>query len=159
MKTRVETYFEREHLPYTVLYLEESTATVPLAAAALGVEQERIAKSLTYRLKDRDIMIIACGTARIDNRKFKDTFGCKAKMMTPEEALALTGYAVGGVCPFDLSGEISVYLDESLRRFDFVYPAAGASNACTKISPDELAALTHAQWVDVAKEAIGVAAE
>ena len=151
MKTHVETYFKREGLPYEVLYLTESTATVPLAAAALGVKPERIAKSLTYRLKERDIMVVACGTARIDNRKFKETFGCKAKMMTPEEALALTGYAVGGVCPFDLPEGIRVYLDESLRRFDAVYPAAGASNACTKISPTQLQQLTNALWVDVSK--------
>ena len=151
MKTKVEEYFEREHLPYKVLYMDQSTATVPLAAAALGVEPDRIAKSLTFRLKERDIMILACGTARIDNRKFKDAFGCKAKMMTPEEALALTGYAVGGVCPFDLPENIAVYLDESLRRFETVFPAAGASNACVEMAPGEIARLTGAQWIDVAK--------
>ena len=138
-------------MPYRVRYLEESTATVPLAARALGVEPERIAKTLGYRLKERDIVVVASGTARIDNRKFKDAFGCKAKMMTPGEALELTGYAVGGVCPFDLPEDIGVYLDRSLEGFQTVFPAAGASNACTEMTPRELEEVTGGVWVDVAK--------
>lgn len=133
----------------TILDFPVSSATVELAAKAVGVAPELIAKTLTYRLKDRDIIIVMSGTARLSNRKFKDTFHCKAKMLTPEEALTVTGHAVGGVCPFGLKTPVKVYLDTSLIAFDYVYPAAGEANNAVKIKVSEFAALCDAEWVEV----------
>lgn len=152
-KERVEDYFRsigREDL--TVLEFETSSATVELAAQAVGAPPERIAKTLGLRLKDRDILIVMCGTARLSNQKFKDLFHCKAKMLTPEQTLAATGHPVGGVCPFGLATDISVYLDQSLCKFDYVYPAAGAANNAVKIRVEEFPQLTGGQWIDVCQE-------
>ena len=150
-KKEVEEYFRsigREDLK--ILEFDRSSATVELAAQAVGVAPELIAKTLTYDLKDgRHVIIVASGTARVSNRKFKDCFGCKARMMDHEEALRLTGHAVGGVCPFGLKTPIEVYLDESLKQFEYVYPAAGEANNAVKIRVDEFASLTGGQWIDV----------
>ncbi|HZJ76705.1 MAG TPA: YbaK/EbsC family protein [Oscillospiraceae bacterium] len=145
----VEKYFEEKSLPHEIIYLDESSATVPLAAEALGVEEAMIAKSLAFKLKDRDIVIVTCGTARIDNKKYKKTFSCKAKMVPIDETSEVTGHPVGGVCPFALPGGVDVYLDESLKNFDIVYPAAGSTNSAVRMKPEEMLEITGAQWVDV----------
>ena len=150
-KKEVAEYFEsigRSDLQ--IIEFSQSSATVELAAQAAGVAPELIAKTLTYDLKDGShIIIVTSGTARVSNRKFKDCFHCKAKMMSHEEALELTGHPIGGVCPFGLKTPIDVYLDESLKRFDEVYPAAGAANNAVKIKVAEFADIAKASWVDV----------
>ena len=129
-----------------------SSATVELAAAALGVEGARIAKSLTFKKGSGALLIAAAGDARVDTRKFKDTFGCKAKMLSPDEVLALVGHPVGGVCPFGINDGVEVYLDESLRRFDTVFPACGSANSAVGLTPEEFFTVSAARgWVDVFK--------
>ncbi len=145
----VEKYFKDKNLPHKIIYLDESSATVPLAAEALGVEEAMIAKTLAFKLKDRNIVIVTCGTARVNNKKYKKVFGCKAKMIPVDETLEITGHPVGGVCPFALPDEIDVYLDESLKNFEIVYPAAGSTNSAVKMTPEEILEITGAQWVDV----------
>ena len=131
---------------------EVSSATVDLAAAALGVDGARIAKTLSFKKDDGCVLVVAAGDARIDNRKFKDTFGCKAKMLSPDEVLSLVGHAVGGVCPFGRNEGVPVWLDESLRRFESVFPAAGSSNSALELSLDELYSCSEAVgWTDVCK--------
>lgn len=132
-----------------VFELEESSATVELAAKAIGVEPSLIAKTLSFRVKDRCILVVTKGDARIDNKKFKHFFGTKAKMLEFDEVESITGHPVGGVCPFGLKGDLDVYIDNSIRDFEYVYPAAGASNAALKISPREIEEITGGQWVDV----------
>ena len=123
-----------------------------LAAAALGVDGARIAKTLSFKKEDGCLLVVAAGDARIDNRKFKDTFSCKAKMLTPGEAESLIGHSVGGVCPFGRNDGVPVWLDVSLRRFDTVYPAAGSASSAIELSLDELYAFSEASgWVDVCR--------
>jgi prolyl-tRNA editing enzyme YbaK/EbsC (Cys-tRNA(Pro) deacylase) len=133
--------------------LSQSSATVALAAQALGVAPARIAKTLSFQKEDGCILLVAAGDARVDNAKFKAAFGRKAKMLTPEEALRLTGHAVGGVCPFALEGRpAEVWLDESLRRFDTVFPACGSANSAIELTLTELLEISRAKgWVDVCK--------
>ena len=129
-----------------------SSATVELAAQALGVAPERIAKTLAFQNGDGCILILAAGDARVNNRKFKDRFSMKAKMLSPEDTLRLVGHPVGGVCPFGINDGIPVYLDESLRRFETVFPAVGSANSAIELNLDELFAYSHAEeWVDVCK--------
>ena len=130
-----------------------SSATVELAAAALGTDGARIAKTISLSKPEGSCILIVCaGDMKIDNRKFKDKFGFKAKMLSPDEALALTGHAVGGVCPFALPEGVEVYLDRSLTRFDTVYPAAGSSNSAVELSCDELFRYSGAlSWEDLCK--------
>lgn len=129
-----------------------SSATVELAAAALGIDGARIAKSISLASPDGCILVVCAGDVKIDNKKFKERFSLKPKMLSPDEALALTGHAVGGVCPFALPEGVAVYLDESLKRFDTVYPAAGSSNSALELSCDELYKFSGAlAWVDVCK--------
>lgn len=150
---RVKQYFEEHNIPNEIILLKESSATVELAAKALGREPGEIAKSLALKQKDgRIIILVVCGTARIDNRKYKDTFQCKAQMMTPEETLSATGYPVGGVCPFALRPAIVVYLDESLKRYSEVYPAAGTGNSAVRFSIRELENATKGTWVNVTQD-------
>ena len=130
---------------------EVSSATVELAAAALGCEGARIAKTLSFKLSDGVVLIVAAGDAKVDNHKFKEKFHQKAKMLTPEEAVDLVGHAVGGVCPFGVNDGVRVYLDESLRRFDIVYPACGSSNSAVKLTPEELCAASGGEWADLCK--------
>lgn len=131
---------------------EVSSATVDLAAQALGVEPGHIAKTISLYDGDSAMVILAAGDAKIDNRKFKDQFGFKAKMLTPEDALRFTGHAVGGICPFGLATPLRVYLDESLRRFDMVYPACGTANSAVALTCSELEEASEAMgWVDVCK--------
>jgi len=147
----VKAYFRENDLPYEVMEFETSTETVERAAQALGVAPALIAKSLAFKVKDRAVLVVTKGDARIDNRKFKEQFQAKARMMSPEEVLEITGHPVGGVCPFGLKQPMEIYLDESLRPFERVYPAAGSRKTCIEISPAELARLTRAPWVDVCK--------
>lgn len=150
--TRVREYFHqinRDDLE--ILEFSVSSATVDLAAAAVGVEPGRIAKSLSCKLKDGAVVIVMSGTARLSNHKFKEFFGARAKMLKPEETEELTGHAVGGVCPFGLKDGVRVYLDQSLQTYDTVYPAAGASNNAVQIKVSEFAEITHGEWADLSE--------
>jgi prolyl-tRNA editing enzyme YbaK/EbsC (Cys-tRNA(Pro) deacylase) len=147
----VKKQFKEEGLPLEVIELDTSTATVELAAAALGVEPARIAKTMAFRLKDRDILLLTKGDVKVDNRKFKDYFKEKARFISPEDVEEATGHPVGGVCPFGLIKPLDIYLDESLKVFDYVYPAGGGPNTAVKISVDYLAEVTKGTWVDVCK--------
>lgn len=132
--------------------LSESSATVALAAQALGCEPARIAKTLSFEDGEGAILILAAGDARIDNAKFKHRFGMKARMLSAERVEPLIGHGVGGVCPFGANEGIPVYLDESLRRFDIVYPAAGTAASAVRLTLDELERASEADgWVDVTK--------
>jgi Cys-tRNA(Pro) deacylase len=147
----VRTYLRDHGLEHDILEFSGSTETVGLAAQALGVKPGLIAKTLAFKLRDKGVLVVIKGDARIDNRKFKDRFGVRAKMMSPGEVLEKTGHPVGGVCPFALKEKLEIYLDESLRPFEKVYPAAGSKNSCIEITPEELFRITGAQWIDVCK--------
>ena len=138
------------HAPdIAILELDGSSATVELAARGHGVAPAQIAKTLSLRIKDRSLLVVTCGDARLNNRKVKDVLGGKASMLGAEEVVALTGHPVGGVCPFGLATPLPVYCDVSLRAFDEVLPAAGSTNSAMRINPDRMAALVSADWVDV----------
>lgn len=129
-----------------------SSATVALAAEALGCEQQRIAKTLSFSIDGTPILIVTAGDIRIDNTKYKAQFGTKAKMLAYDEVETKIGHAVGGVCPFGVNSEVEVYLDESLKRFDTVFPACGSENSAIELSIKELEALSgYKHWVDVGK--------
>lgn len=148
----VTLYLKQFNRDKDVLEFPVSSATVELAAQALNTEPQRIAKTLAFKENDSCIVVVAAGDAKVDNQKFKQTFGYKAKMLTFEETLELTGHAVDGVCPFDLPDGVKAYLDISMRRFDFVYPACGSSNSAIKLTCDELEEYSKAEkWVDVCK--------
>jgi prolyl-tRNA editing enzyme YbaK/EbsC (Cys-tRNA(Pro) deacylase) len=135
----------------TILEHQLSTATVALAAAALGVEEGQIAKTLALRLGEQNALLVAAGHARLDNQKAKVAFGAKAKMLSPDETFELTSHRVGGVCPFGLPAPVTIYCDISLLQYTEVYPAAGSSNSAVRLSPERLAQLVNAQWVDVCR--------
>ena len=135
-----------------ILEVATSTATVALAAQAHGIEPDRIAKTLSLRLDGEPILIVMSGESRLDNRKYKNRFGAKAKMLGAEEVLAATSHPVGGVCPFGLPQPLRIYADVSLRRFDVVVPAAGSARSAMRITPERLVELTAAEWVDVAQD-------
>lgn len=145
----VKNFFIEKGLSSPIVELESSSATVELAAKALGVEPALIAKTLAFKLKDRNILIVTKGDARIDNKKYKDFFKIKAKMLNHDEVSTITGHPVGGVCPFGLLNPIQVYLDVSLNNYEYVYPAAGSSFAILKIQPGEMQTLTQAEFIDV----------
>ncbi|GAA0179672.1 YbaK/EbsC family protein [Clostridium sediminicola] len=147
----VKEQFKNKNLGLEIIEFEQSTATVNLAAEALGVEPDRIAKTMAFKLKESNILVVSKGGARVDNRKFKDTFRTKAKMMSHDEVVDLTGHPVGGVCPFGLEKTLEVYLDETLKEFDYVYPAAGSPNSAVKVTIDELEKVTDGKWVNVCK--------
>ena len=150
---RAENYLEQKGFLDHVIRLEASTATVAEAADALGVEPGMIAKTMSFLLDDQPILILTEGTARIENRKYKDTFHIKAKMIPFEEVEQWIGHAPGGVCPFGINDGVKVYLDESLRRFETVYPAAGDDHSAVKLTIPELEEVAGAVgWVDVCKE-------
>ena len=131
-----------------------ASATVELAAAALGVAPARIAKTLSFKVGERPILVVAAGDARIDNSKYKHFFGVKARMLTPEEAVEHIGHAVGGVCPFALPEDVSVYLDESLRRFETVFPAVGSAASAIELTCPELERCCgerFCRWVDLCR--------
>ena len=143
-------YFRQFGMEDRVREFDVSSATVELAALALGVEGARIAKTLSFKKDDSCILILAAGDARIDNHKFKDKFHMKAKMLAPEEVLSIVGHPVGGVCPFGINDGIDVYLDESLKRFETVFPAVGSANSAIELDLDELYKYSNAiEWIDV----------
>jgi prolyl-tRNA editing enzyme YbaK/EbsC (Cys-tRNA(Pro) deacylase) len=142
--------FLATHAPdLKIVELDGSTATVELAARGHGVQPAQIAKTLSLRIKDRVLLIVTSGTARLNNRKIKDALGGKPRMLTADEVVALTGHPVGGVCPFGLVTPLPVYCDISLKAFDEVLPAAGSTNSALRISPARMAALVEAEWIDV----------
>ena len=145
-------YFRQFGMEDRVQEFPVSSATVELAALALGVEGARIAKTLSFKKGDSCILILAAGDARIDNRKFKNKFHMKAKMPSPDEVLELVGHPVGGVCPFGINDGIDVYLDESLKRFTTIFPAVGSGNSAIELNLDELFKYSNAiEWIDVCK--------
>ncbi|MGY6031211.1 YbaK/EbsC family protein [Phytobacter sp. AG2a] len=132
-----------------IIELNQSTATVALAAAAHSVEPGQIAKTLSLKIKDEVVLVVARGDARLDNKKLKSTFGAKARMLSSDEVVTLTGHPVGGVCPFGLENPLAVFCDISLRHYEEVLPAAGAIHSAVRISPQRMAELTQAKWIDV----------
>jgi prolyl-tRNA editing enzyme YbaK/EbsC (Cys-tRNA(Pro) deacylase) len=139
-------------MEHRVREFEVSSATVELAAAALGCDGCRIAKSLSFMVDGKAVLIVAAGDAKVDNGRYKAQFGTKAKMQTPDEAVELLGHAVGGVCPFALNEGVAVYLDESLKRFPTVFPACGSSNSAIELTIAELEQHSgYVAWVDVCK--------
>jgi len=145
-------FFRRYGIEDRIIETPESSATVELAAKAVGVEPARIAKTLSFRTGEGCMLVVAAGDARIDNRKFKDRFGMKAKMLTADEVMDMVGYPVGGVCPFGINENIPVYLDVSMKRFATVFPAVGSGNSAIELSCDELFKYSNAlEWVDVCK--------
>lgn len=149
---RVRAFFKTYDMDGRILEFPVSSATVELAAQAVGCQPCRIAKTLSFKVGDRTVLIAAAGDAKVDNRKYKDFFGTKAKMLTAEEAETLIGHAVGGVCPFAVNEGVEVYLDESLKRFETVFPACGSSNSAIELSMEEMEKYSCAKaWIDVCK--------
>ena len=145
-------YFRTLGIEDRVLEFDVSSATVELAAKAVGVKGARIAKTLSFKAPEGCILILAAGDARIDNHRFKETFHMKAKMLTADEVLELVGHPVGGVCPFGCNEGVPVYLDESLKRFETVFPAVGSANSAIELNLDELFRYSKAiEWVNVCK--------
>jgi prolyl-tRNA editing enzyme YbaK/EbsC (Cys-tRNA(Pro) deacylase) len=145
----VRAFFAQKAPDITVIESTQSSATVVLAAEAYGVEPARIAKTLSLRVGERVVLIVAAGTSRMDNRKLKAAFGGKPKMLGLDEVADITGHEVGGVCPFGLKTPLPVYCDVSLQAFDEVLPAAGSTHSAVRITPARMAELTAAEWVDV----------
>ncbi len=145
----VRAFFTENAPEITVIESDRSSATVALAAEAFGVTPAEIAKTLSLRVGERIMLVVTCGTARLDNRKARAAFGGKPRMLNAEEALEATGHPVGGICPFGLKTPLPVYCDVSLKPFREVVPAAGSINSAVRISPARLAELTRAEWVDV----------
>ena len=149
---RVRAYFRELGIEEKVQELAESSATVELAAAALGTEPGRIAKTLSFMVNDKPILIVTAGDVKIDNAKYKKFFGAKAKMLTPQQAEELIGHAVGGVCPFAINEGVTVYLDESLKAYNTVFPACGSSNSAIELNMEELEKYSLSKaWIDVCK--------
>ena len=149
---KVYEFFKEKGLADRVMEFDESSATVELAAQAIGCEPARIAKTMSFLIDDKAILIVTAGNVKIDNKKYKAYFHTKAKMIPWDDVEGYIGHAPGGVCPFAVKDGISVYLDTSLKAFDTVYPAAGSSNSAVKLSPDELYTLSGAaDWIDVCK--------
>lgn len=132
----------------------QSSATVALAALAFSVAEAQIAKTLSLRVGEHVLLVVTKGTARLDSKKARAAFGGKPRMLGPDEVVVVTGHPVGGVCPFGLATPLPVYCDMSLKAFDLVVPAAGSTNSAVRISPDRMAALTDAEWVDVCQDAV-----
>lgn len=152
---KVKAYFKTYGMEERIQEFEVSSATVTLAAQALGCDEARIAKTLSFHVGDKVVLIVAAGDTKIDNSKYKAQFSTKAKMLAFEEAEPLIGHAVGGVCPFAVNDGVEVYLDESLKRFDTVFPACGSANSAIELSIDELEKYSDCiAWIDVCKIAI-----
>ena len=145
----VRAFFAQKAPDITVMVSPVSSATVALAAQAYGVEPGRIAKTLSLRIGERVVLIVASGTARMDNKKVKALFGGKPKMLGLDEVADITGHEVGGVCPFGLKAPLPIYCDVSLQAFDEVVPAAGSIHSAVRIAPSRMAELVAAEWVDV----------
>lgn len=149
---KVREYFKTKGIEDRIQEFEVSSATVALAAQALNCDENRIAKTLSFHVKEKVVLIVAAGDAKIDNPKYKAFFGAKAKMLAFDEAEVLIGHAVGGVCPFAVNEGVEVYLDESLKRFETVFPACGSSNSAIELSLNELEEYSNfISWIDVCK--------
>ena len=150
---KVRAYFKGYSIEDKILEFPVSSATVELAAKALNTEGCRIAKTLSFSVNDSPILIVTAGDAKIDNKKYKTFFGAKAKMLSFEEVEEKIGHAVGGVCPFAVNEGVKVYLDESIKRFETVFPACGSSNSAIELTPYELEKYSSffIEWVDVCK--------
>ena len=150
---RVKEYFKKYGIQDRILEFDKSSATVMDAAKAIGCDECLIAKTLSFFIADKPILIVTAGNMKIDNRKFKDTFNCKAKMIPSDMVEEYVGHAVGGVCPFAINENVKVYLDESLRNYDYVYPACGSSNSAIKLTISELKKYSNCiGFVDVCKK-------
>lgn len=148
----VKAFFRQYGMEDRILESAQSSATVALAAQAFGTEERRIAKSLSFLLGDKAILVVAAGDAKVNNQKYRARFGAKAKMLTPEQVHTMIGHDVGGVCPFAINENVDVYLDESLRRFETVFPACGSSNSAIELTLPELEQFSGSKaWVDVCK--------
>lgn len=149
---RVKEYFRKFHMEERIQELPASSATVALAAAALGCAPQRIAKTLSFMADGQPILIVMAGDVKTDNAKYKKFFHAKAKMLTPDEVTELIGHAVGGVCPFAVNEGVKVYLDESLKRFQTVFPACGSGNSAIELTIPELEKYSgYEEWIDVSK--------
>lgn len=149
---KVKKHFEKYGIENRILEFDVSSATVELAAAALGCLPEKIAKTLSFSVADAPILIVAAGDAKVDNAKFKSKFGVKAKMLPADTVETLIGHSVGGVCPFGINNGVRVFLDESLKRFETVFPACGSSNSAIELSIPELEKYSgYEEWIDVCK--------
>ena len=149
---KVKEYFKRFNIADKIQEFETSSATVELAAKALSCEEERIAKSLSFKVNNNPILIVTAGDSRIDNKKFKERFQTKAKMLSPDEVESLIGHKIGGVCPFAVNENVKIYLDDSLKRFSTVFPACGSSNSAIELAIDELEKYSNStEWVSVCK--------
>ncbi|MGF7429705.1 YbaK/EbsC family protein [Thermoanaerobacterium thermosaccharolyticum] len=146
----VKKFFKKNNIDIDIKILKD-TSTVEKAANAIGVSEGEIAKSMLFKLKDKYIMVILSGEKKIDNRKFKNTFHCKARMVPPEEVLEITGHPVGGVCPYGLKTDIDIYYDISLKNYKIVYPAAGDINAAVAVKVDDMDKIVKGEWVDVSQ--------
>ena len=150
---KVKEYFKQFGIEDKIIELSQSSATVELAAIALGCEGQRIAKTLSFLVEEKPILVVAAGDAKIDNKKYRTFFNAKAKMIAFEEVEKYIGHNVGGVCPFGINSNVKVYLDDSLKRFSTVFPACGSSNSAIELTNDELEKYSSnfANWVDVCK--------
>ncbi|MBO5235513.1 MAG: YbaK/EbsC family protein [Spirochaetaceae bacterium] len=150
---KVKNYFSKYNMESRILGFEVSSATVSLAAQALNCQEARIAKTLSFLLHDKAILIVTAGDAKIDNSKYKAHFETKAKMLSPDQVKDLIGHEIGGVCPFAIHQDVVVYLDESLKRFKTVFPACGSSNSAIELSISELEKYSNfSRWIDVCKD-------
>lgn len=151
---KVKEYFKQYGMENKILEFDVSSATVELAAQALNCKPERIAKTLSFKIDEQVILIVCAGDVKIDNKKYKEYFKAKAKMLTFEEAKILVGHEIGGVCPFGVNDNIKIYLDKSLQRFETVFPACGSSNSAIELTIEELEKYSKfAEWIDVCKYA------
>ncbi len=149
---KVRTYFKEYNIENQILEFPVSSATVELAAQAVGCAPQRIAKTLSFKVEDKAVLIVTAGDAKVDNAKYKAFFHTKAKMLTPEELEAMVGHAPGGVCPFGIPSDVNVYLDISLKRFETVFPACGSGNSAIELTLPELERYSRSlQWIDVCK--------
>lgn len=149
---KVKQYFKQYNLEDQIQEFEVSSATVALAALALNCEPCRIAKTLSFMVLEKAILIVTAGDAKIDNKKYKAEFHAKAKMLSPDELESLVGHAIGGVCPFGINDDVTVYLDESLKRFETVFPACGSANSAIELNIEQLEKYSGFRaWVDVCK--------
>ena len=150
---KVKKYFSQYGMDSRILEFDGSSATVDLAAAALNCEPGRIAKTLSFMVQDKPILIVSAGNVKIDNAKYKAFFGKKAKMLTADQVMELVGHAVGGVCPFAIKDGVKVYLDASLKKYETVFPACGSSNSAIELTIEEMEKYSgYKEWVDVCKE-------
>ncbi len=149
---KVKAYFKKYNMEDRIIELPESSATVALAAKALGTEECRIAKTLSFLIDDKAILILTAGDARIDNAKYKEEFHIKAKMIPFDDVERIIGHAAGGVCPFAINEGIDVYLDNSLKKYDYLYPACGSGNSAIKLTIEEIEKYSnYKKWIDVTK--------